>query len=186
MKDKTARLAKADRFALEQLWPAGAGQWAADTWEELNGAYFGGTIPYHGIVWGLTPHGSRLGHTSEGGRITLHPALLDPANGMVWDQPSALYGNRYARDVLLHEMVHVGGAHGHNSQAWCDEVVRITPLLGLPPVQAEPVKPRRISGKVKRQAQDGYLDRKALASWPHSLRPADYYLEDNRKLHVEV
>ncbi len=66
-----------DRFALEHLW-GDAGAWVADTWPRLNAHCFANEAPYHGVVWGLTPHGKSLGHTSHSGRITLHPALLNP------------------------------------------------------------------------------------------------------------
>jgi hypothetical protein len=71
---------------------------------------------------------------------------------------------------------------GHNAEPWCDEIMRITPLLDLPPVQAEPVKPRRVNGKVVRLARDGFLSRDDLASWPHTIVPADYYTRDGRML----
>ena len=83
--------------------------------------------------------------------------------------PADLLGVAYARDVLLHELVHVGteGAE-HNSEDWCWEIVRITPLLGLPKVQAEPVKPRRVNGEVRRLARDGQLERAQIATWQPS------------------
>jgi hypothetical protein len=58
--------------------------------------------------------------------------------------------------------------------------MRITPLLDLPPVQAEPVKPRRLDGRVVRLARDGFLSRDDLAHWPHTLMPADYYNTEGR------
>lgn len=182
-----------DRFALERLWGE-AGTWVADTWPDLVARCFDGSLPYGGVVWGLTPHGHHLGHTSAAtGRITLHPALLDPQDEEVWSVPEAVLGVRYASDVLLHEMVHVrllGVPHGpdgpHNTEAWCEEIMRITPLLGLARVTAEPVKPRRINGKVTRAARDGYLSRDAIARWPHTLRSPSYYVADNRKIYVPI
>jgi hypothetical protein len=74
----TATITKADRAALENLWDK-AGAWAAGTWTQLNTDHFDGRLRYHGIVYGLTPHGDHLGHTwSHSRRITLHPSLLDP------------------------------------------------------------------------------------------------------------
>jgi hypothetical protein len=176
-----------DRAALTNLWGE-AGAWAADIWKWLNADHFGGQLRYHGIVFGLTPHGHRLAHTYPSGRITLHPALLDP-RGDAWEQEYKL-GARHAEDVLLHEMVHAwlfdttpdhaSDEGGHNIDEWCTEIVRITPGLGLPPVKAAPVKPRRTDGAVRRMLLDGHLSRADIAHWPHSLRPAGYYDREGR------
>jgi hypothetical protein len=154
-------ITKADRAALENLWGK-AGAWTADTWSELNAQCFAKKLRYRGIVWGLTPHGGRLGHTSSQGRITLHPALLHPAEAIdedakVWGRSVREMGTAFAADVLVHEMVHAwlvqtkrgdqrptGSRYEpHNSWPWCEEIMRITPLLGLEPILAEPVKARR-------------------------------------------
>jgi hypothetical protein len=63
----------------------------------------------------------------------------------------------------------------HNSQQWCDQIIRITPQLGLPPIKAAPVKPRRINGEVLRRPLDGHLSRGDIAHWPHSIRLAGFY-----------
>jgi hypothetical protein len=182
----TSVINEADRAALTNLW-GDAGAFAADTWTGLNAAHFDGALHYHGIVFGLTPHGHRLGHTTEMGRITLHPSLLDP-RGDAWSI-SAKLGERYAADVLLHEMVHAwlfqhGGDGcedgGHNTAEWCAEIVRITPALGLPAIKAAPVKTRRIDGKVERRELDGHLSRSDIAHWPHSLRLPGYYGTEGR------
>jgi hypothetical protein len=184
----TTKISQADRAALQNLW-AGAGSWAADTWTQLNTDHFDGRLRYHGIVFGLTPHGGRLGHTSNpGARITLHPALLDP-RGDAWEISSQL-GTRHAADVLLHEMVHVelfsrgigndGQQRHHNTAEWCEQIVRITPQLGLDPIEAAPVKPRRIDGKVMRRQLDGHLSRDEIAHWPWSVRRRGFYTPDGR------
>jgi hypothetical protein len=187
----TATITQPDRAALENLW-GDAGIWAADTWTRLNATHFDGRARYHGVVWGLTPHGHHLGHTSNpGGRITLHPALLDPQTD-AWKIRDRL-GTRFAADVLLHEMIHaLLGDEGyaptgradedscHNNPRWCTEIVRITPQLQLPPIMAVPVKPRRVNGKVRREPLDGHLSRDAIARWPYSLRPAGFYTSEGR------
>lgn len=139
----TTAVRRDDRAALENLWGE-AGAWAADTWTRLNAEHFDGRLRYHGIVWGLTPHGDRLGHTSQTGRITLHPALLNPRD-TAWGIRDMM-GARFAADVLLHEMVHVAvfttGIENtakdphHNTTEWCAEIVRIAPGLGLLPIKA--------------------------------------------------
>jgi hypothetical protein len=187
----TTTITDADRAALENLW-GDAGAWAADTWTRLNTDHFDGELRYHGIVFGLTPHGHNLGHTQSSGpwpgRITLHPSLLHP-RGRAWTIGSKL-GARFAADVLLHEMVHVtliargvdrDDVEGcHNIPEWCEEIMRITPQLGLDPVKAAPVKPRRVNGKVMRKPLDDHLTRDEIAHWPHSLRPAGYYTTEGR------
>jgi hypothetical protein len=140
-------------------------------------------------VFGLTPHGHAYGHTyRDTKRITLHTSLLD-ARGRAWHISEKL-GERFAEDVLLHEMVHVrlddrGVNSDHNAQPWCDEIMRITPQLDLEPVKAAPVKPRRVNGKVKRLPLDGHLSRDEISSWPHSIRPASYYTREGR-IHVPI
>ena len=140
-----------------------------------------------------------LGHTSPTGRITLHPALLDPQSDDPWhiEEQSintAQLGASFATDVLLHEMLHVTlfdtGIEGtktvphHNSQPWCDEIMRISPQLGLDPIKAAPVKPRRIrigdESKVVRKALDGHLSRIEMATWPYLLRPEGYHTDKGR------
>jgi hypothetical protein len=188
----TATITKADRDALENLWGE-AGTWAAATWTHLNIDHFDGRLRYHGIVFGLTPHGKNFGHTQpEGlwpGRITLHPSLLRP-RGAAWGSYFSQLGSRFAEDVLLHEMVHVRLVERgeerddrdgcHNIEPWCAEIVRITPQLGLPTIKAVPVKPRRVNGSVVRQAPDDHLSRADIAHWPHSLRPPGFYDMEGR------
>ena len=181
------------RQAQQILWGE-AGTWAHDTLTELNADFFTNEIPHRGIAWGLTPHGSRLGHTDHNGRITLHPALLDPHSD-AWRIEKYL-GEGYARDVLLHEMIHAlfrardlpspGPQGEHNTEAWCREVVRLAPLLGLRPVQAAPVQPRRQDGHVVRQHLPGHLTRRQIATFPHSLRPKAWYEVDRGRMPVPI
>ena len=176
------------REAQETMWP-GAGAWAHDTFVELNAEYFDGEVAHAGIVWGLTPHGHALAHTYADGRITLHPALLDPRDS-AWGLKPFL-GTAYARDVLLHEMIHAllfgrGGEHSHNTQPWCDELVRLAPLLGLRSIKAVPVVPRRIDGVVVRRPLDGHLERAAIAAFPHSLRRRSFYESDRDRIGIRI
>jgi len=177
------------RAAQVILWgPAGA--WAHDTFSELNAQYFANAIPHAGIAWGLTPHGHLLGYTHRiDGRITLHSALLDPHSN-AWGMWSRL-GERCARDVLLHEMIHAfllsrDECPDHNARPWCREVERLALALGLGVVHAAPVKARRINGRVVKRPLDGHLTQKALGAFPHSLRPVGYYESANNRMRIRL
>jgi hypothetical protein len=165
---------------LENLW-GDADIWVADTWSQLNDQCFSGNLRYCGVVWATR---KRVAGHGPLGRITLHPALLDPkpwANrfGKIWTYSVEKLGSAYAADTLVHEMAHawllqLGEAdhEDHNSQAWCDEIVRLTPLLGLAAVKAE-----RVVG----QPRDGFLSKSPLRSWPHEgLRSPGYYTAKGR------
>jgi SprT-like family len=176
------------RLAQQILW-GDAGAWAHDTFTELNAKYFADEIPPSGIVWGLTAHGARLGHCHCDGRITLHPALLDPKSNAWGIEP--YLGEAYAADVVLHEMIHAllfhrGVDAEHNGEPWCAEIVRLAPELGLEPIRAAPVVPRRIDGKVRRLPLPGHLDRKTIAAFPHPLRPKEYYRNTNGRLRIAI
>jgi hypothetical protein len=176
------------REAQRILW-GDAGVWAHETFCMLNAQYFADEIPHSGIVWGLTAHGRKLGHCHCDGRITLHPALLDPKSNAWGIEP--YLGEAYARDVVLHEMIHAllfhrGVDADHNSEPWCAEIVRLAPELGLKSIKAVPVVPRRVDGVVRRQSLPGHLDRKTIATFPHPLRPKSYYRNTNGRLPVAI
>lgn len=173
------------RDAARMFWPNHA-DLIYDTFDRLNRDLFDGELVNAGIVVGLTPHGGRLGSTALGtGRITLHPALLDPATAAPWGIPCRQLGERFMADTLLHEMVHAvliqhGEPHDHNDHGWCGEVTRISPLIGLGRVIASPWKRARRSaadggGLTYRPEIDGSISRTDLATWPQSLRPHGYY-----------
>jgi hypothetical protein len=161
------------------------GAWAFDAFDELNTLCFGGRLQPRPILWGLTPHGRALGfYSPRDGHITLHTSLIRPS-GNAWRMRSLL-GEQFARDVLVHEMVHAsqcellghegfGGNDTHNCESWCSEIMRITPLLGMPPIKAKPIRQKRVNGSVQWYTEPEHLQRKAIASWPHSIRPRGYY-----------
>lgn len=77
-------------------------------------------------------------------------------------------------EVVLHEMLHAylrlgGEDSSHNGRPWSREVERITPLYLGVQVRATPQKLKRINGKPTRWTPEGYLTRRELASWPHSV-----------------
>jgi hypothetical protein len=203
-------LSRADRAALENLW-TDAGAWVAETWAQLNRQCFDGKLRYQGVVFGLTPHANHLGHTYlsgvgiPAGRITLHSSLLDPRSATVWGMSASEMGDRFASDVLLHEMIHAWilqtGRHDpeerrkrgtHNNEPWCAEVTRIAPLIDLGNIDAQVIKARRVpdaEGKltiITKDAPDGFLGQGEIARFPHSLRPAGYYARGNGKLVVAL
>jgi hypothetical protein len=75
---------------------------------------------------------------------------------------------------------------GHDTDEWCAGIVRISPVLGLPPIKAAPVKTRRVNGVVVRRPLDGHLPRADIAGWPHSLRPDGYYGPDAERIAVRI
>ena len=158
------------------------GAWSYEEWHRLNDLYFEGQNKVGPIVWGLTPHGAKLGHYRlSRNEIVLHPSLVSPSDGSAWGIQHL--GKRYASDVLLHEMMHqrihqlslpTKGYSSHNCQAWCDEVNRISGLMGLD-VEARVVRQRRIKGKVQWAPEEGCLSREELAGFPHSVRTEEFY-----------
>ncbi len=182
------------------------GAWLFDTWEGHNQAYFAGKLEVIPIIWGLTPHGHTLGYFSPTiPRITLHESLVSP-QGDAWGIRRIL-GERFASDVLLHEMIHQsihqrlghdgcgerkpGWCTSHNNPHWVAEVNRIAPLLGLR-ANAVVIRQARVKepgapgkGKVTWYTPDGYMTRDELSHWPHSVRPDGYYEPEAQEL-VEI
>jgi len=170
----------------ELIWgPWGA--WAYDTWAELNKQYFDNKLKIGGIIWGLTPHGGALGiYFPRHNLIVLHTMLAERRNWHPWDIKG---DDAYARDVLLHEMIHMSirqsgvlvGKDHHNNPAWAAEINRVAKLLGID-VHAECIKQRRVrdgNGKTTRQRTrapvEGNLELKDISRFPHSVRPAGFY-----------
>ena len=166
------------------------GRWTYETWAELNENLWDGELPICGIQWGLTPHGSAHGLWSGSqNTITLHKSLIEP-KGNAWGIAHKM-GERYAADVLLHEMMHqyidvvLGVRDGgesespskssHNNPYWVAEVNRIAQLLGLD-CKAQVVKQRRVNGRVKWAPRDGAMTMSELGSFPHCVRSGSYYV----------
>lgn len=180
------------------------GVWLFDTWKSHNEQYFDNQLQVIPLTFGLLPHGKALGnftHKNEAGYslITLHKSLLDP-QGDAW-QILPLLGQRFASDVLLHEMIHQAvyqqyghdgsslekffGSSSHNNPAWCDEVNRLAPMLGLS-FKAQVVKRQRVENpdtgkktKLAWQVSDGYLERAELATFPHCVTAETYYMNES-------
>ncbi|MBD1930294.1 hypothetical protein H6F79_00295 [Trichocoleus sp. FACHB-69] len=98
--------------------------------------------------------------------------------------------------MLLHKMIHQAllqqgkvCPQSHNCEAWCDEINRLNPLMGIETsLIARPVKQRRIkvesvavdgkpstSPKVTWEPRPGFMPRSTIANFPHSLRSHSYY-----------
>jgi hypothetical protein len=155
------------------------GEWAQQTWADHNVAYFGGALRPLPILWGLTPHGRALGFYRRAQNITLHLSLVREQSN-AWDL-GGLLGPRFASDVLLHEMVHQanheGGYRGqeaHECEPWCAEITRISPLIGLD-CKAKLIKRQRVDGRQLRIPEPGYMTQGQISTWPHSVRPREYY-----------
>lgn len=169
------------------------GGWLYNTWQAHNQHYFEGMLQVIPIHFGLTPHGGSLGrfeHTEEYRRITIHKSLLDPSDD-AW-QILSLLGERFASDVLLHEMIHQAidelgnrsdedlNYSSHNCSAWVWEVNRIAPMLGLE-VKAAVARRRRISGKIKQITPDNSMSLDELSRFPHSVTQEAFYRGETGK-----
>lgn len=171
---------------------AGYGRWAYEQWEQHNIRYFDNQLIPGGIFWGLTPHGFSLGYYERWrNAITLHSSLVQPASNNPWSLGSFL-GEKLAKDVLLHEMIHQAinqidnydGKQSHNCQPWCDRLNQIIPLLDIEiDLIAKPIKQKRIkqpgqtkgNGKVTWVVEPGCMTRKQLAGFPMCFRNPDQY-----------
>jgi len=171
------------------------GGWAYRTWDELNTKYFGCHNKLGGIQWGLTPHGQLGSYSPSSNIITLHSSLIEPRDQTVWNGLGSFLGPLFARDVLLHEMVHqhLHQYHSaeyveacrkrrssHNNDLWINEINRIGPMLGLK-FHAQVIKQRRVYGKQCYLPRDGYLSQREIASFPHPLRKKNGYYKSVSK-----
>jgi hypothetical protein len=160
------------RQAASVLWGA-AGRFAIDEQERLNRRYFAAALPPLPVVIGITAYGRCLGLTRGPEHLTWRTRVprITLASNLFAE------GSARVSDLLLHEMVHAklilaGLAWQHNSRPWCEEIMRLSPLVADRAILAAPVHPRRIKGQSVRQARDGYLSRAELARWPAVLRGA--------------
>jgi hypothetical protein len=176
------------------------GAFAYDTYQWANAALFGNRVSVPLFQWALTPHGGALGfHEDRPGRpvITLHPAIwhrgeLHPmAPHTAWNGIWA--GQLHTFDVIVHELLHAyiaclerdrkkaglppfKGETSHNNEIWPAEVMRISPLIGLPGIVASPTKRKRVNGQMLRvSVVEGSISMNQLRSWPYSCRPKDYH-----------
>jgi len=178
--------------AASLLWGP-AGELAAAEFARLNRELFAGSIPPVPVMIGLTAFGHCIGLTRTADwlaapRITLAPELF---NG----NHRTRGGPRMVADVLVHEMVHAalrfrGEDSAHNAAPWCRLITELSPGLAGREISARPVRTRRIPNparesdpaapktKVARVADPGCMPQKALARWPHSIRPDDWYAGD--------
>lgn len=147
-------------------------------WEQMNKTYFGRQMTPCGIQLGLTPHGRSPGAWREReGVIVLHRSLIGP-DVNPWAGSEKL-GERCARDVLLHQMVHqyisevrqtsgrearlnspqggngVDGGSPHNCPSWVAEINRLMEEMGLGS-RACVIKQRRIDGDVQWAPPEGF------------------------------
>lgn len=161
-----------------QIVHPGVGAKPYQWWEEMNEMYFGRQMRPVGIQFGLTEFGREAGSwRGREGMITLHRSLVGPA-GDPWTEAEKL-GERYARDVLLHQMVHQyvwevrqisgqearlnspqggNGADGgspHNCPSWVAEINRLMEKMDLGR-RACLIKQRRIEGDVRWAPPEGF------------------------------
>jgi hypothetical protein len=173
----------------------GYGRWAYEKWQEFNEKYWECKLNPGAIFWGLTPHGHDFGYYEfSRNAITLHSSLLRPKSN-AW-RMVGLLGERFAEDVLLHVMLHQANMQiqmkddreSHNCQSWCEEINRLVPLLGINTrgLIAAPVRQRRVDGKVTWKPRPGFMSRKEISGFPHSLRPKEYYEQETWELLEQI
>lgn len=193
----------ADAAAL--LWGE-AGEFAAAEFTRHNREHFAGSIPPMPIIIAMTPYGGCIGLTGAvwwltSPRITLAPEVFtgsrdkfNPCTGRT--TPGRLHGGpRQVSDVLLHEMIHAalilrGENPEHNQAPWCRMITELSPAVLGTEITARPVRTRRIPNParetdpdapktiVRRLADPDALPQISLATWPYSLRPANWYTAD--------
>jgi len=165
-------------------------------WNRLNREHFGQQMQPPGIQFGLTPHGSRLGlWRGRENVIVLHRSLVKPSGnawGFARDLEDHGGGEKFCRDVLLHEMVHQyirtvrdvsgddeeeQGTSSHNNSWWVAEVNRISPQIGLD-VTASVIRQKRVDGSVEWYVPEGHMTMAELGGWPHSVTDDDWYTGD--------
>ena len=157
-----------------------------------NDKYFNGAIPDYKLTIGVTPYSNRIGLCyPEQKHILVSVELIN--NGS---------DKKIIDDLLLHEMIHahihcnsalinrydipMTNKSSHNNYAWVDEMIRLSKLMdNLKKFKVEPVKKKRtsyIDSNGKKQytnsktfVRDGFLNRKEISSFPHTLRPNGYY-----------
>jgi len=193
------------RNAAEIIHP-GVGRKLYTWWDRFNRDYFGRQMEPPGIQFGLTAHGGRLGKWRGPEKvIVLHRSLIKPSGnawGFARDLEEHGGGEKFCRDVLLHEMVHqyidtvrgisgtearnnspqggndADGGSPHNCPSWVAEINRLSQELDLD-CTAAVVKQRRVDGQVKWSPPEGFdMSIGDVSSWPHSVRPDGYYRND--------
>lgn len=143
-------------------------------WNAYNHEYFRGKLKPVPIIFVPTsPYGHWIGLSV--GTKNKKSALIYLKSGESWDD---------TRSVLLHEMIHQclverGANPKHESQDWCDEIMRISRnyfgcefWAGRYTVGKERTEDgRRVSRKMNKAGPDGEasIPMKDIVSWPFSL-----------------
>lgn len=186
------------------------GTFAYDAYEFINNTYYGGDLPVPMIQVGITGYGGCMGLTKPSNddqpKIKLHPSTISPsASPSVTPTQRSVFGYSqnqlgvvFAYETLLHELVHVAvcykigegkGDSSHNNEGWISEVNRISPLIGLPNVDAQLTKVQRVEvpGELTKTGRPqtkpakvtkGNVTLDHISRWPHPLRlsgDANYY-----------
>lgn len=178
--------------AARLLWGE-AGEIAAAEFERLNREHFAGSIPPMPILVGLTPYGGCIGLTRaadwlDAPRISLAPEVFRGSHRTTG-------GRLQVADVLIHEMSHAalilrGENSQHNAVPWCRLISDLSPAVLGHDIAARPVRTGRVPNPerdvnpkapktvVRRMPDPGCISQRALATWPHALRPRGYYHGD--------
>jgi hypothetical protein len=168
-----------------------AGAFLAEEFDRINSECFGGELPFLPLTIGLTIYGKRIGLTRCGWNGEAEAPRITIASW--WFRAGA----NHVRDTLLHEMIHArlrldGEDTAHNSEPWCREITRLSPLVLGYEIKAQPVKHRRVpkaklvegEPKYTRAPLPGFVSRKTIAGWPHTLRPRGF--DPGEVLHAPI
>lgn len=154
------------------------GRFAYEAYRWANKALFKRKLKAPLIQWALTPYGAciAMARMRPGDAvITLHPSLWKPG----------IEGPLRTLDTMVHELLHVyihavleegrTGNSSHDNPVWVREILSLSPKLGLPSFEASQTIRKREGPRLLRITPDGSISRRALATWPSSVRPRGYY-----------
>jgi hypothetical protein len=149
------------------------GRTTVHLWQQYNRDYFGGVLRATPVLYVPTsPYGHWVGCTVRDANIYLmFPRDANDDHYRKWP---------YVRGVLLHEMIHqylaqLGKDPAHAGQPWCDEIMRISQLLGRN-IWAGKYIVKRVNGKSVRanelppeSTEARILDQAEIARWPYTV-----------------
>jgi len=119
------------------------------------------------IITPVSPYGRSIGFCAMSDDSAEHHRA-----SRIWIKESAVRDGSWPL-ILIHEMLHAKLSwmklvSAHNKNPWCEEIVRISALLGRE-INAAPIRQKRINGKVTWFTPPEVMTRTEIAGWPHSV-----------------